>query len=326
MRAMPAVMPFGVSKGAHGGIATGVTQVLLATVLWSSSALLISRLTTGYGVSPIHVALWRVLLALPLVAVVVAVRRPRLSLPWRYVPLYAAFGLMGVTLSYLVWATSVKLNSAPVAAALAFSAPVFVAAGERAIFGARIRPTQLFAIAVNLIGCALVAGITSPGDLWRRPEGAAVGLAVGAAFGGYTLLGRATARSRHLPPLASLLYLFSFGGVGLLCWAAASDGSKALAVTLPWQGWLLLGALALGPTIVSNGLYNASLQSLPPTFATLCTSLEPVLVAVASVVLLGQTLSAVRVFGIVLVVGAVGAMNLDVAARAGAHSSELSSI
>jgi hypothetical protein len=51
-----------------------------------------------------------------------------------------------------------------------------------------------------------------------------------------------------------------------------------------------------------------------------------VLVAVASVVLLGQTLSAVRVFGIVLVVGAVGAMKLDVAARAGAMSPELSSI
>jgi DME family drug/metabolite transporter len=293
----------------------GVAQVLLATILWSSSAILISRLTTGYGLSPIHVALWRVVLALPLVAVIVAVRRPRLFLPWRYVPLYAAFGLFGVTLSYLAWATSVKLNSPAVAAALAFSAPVFVAAGERLVFGARLWLTQIAAIAVNLIGCALVAGVTSPSDLWRRPEGAIVGLAVGAAFGTYTLLGRATARARHLPPLSSLLYLFSFGGFGLLCLAAASDGRRALQVNLPWQGWLLLVALALGPTIVSNGLYNSSLQSLPPTFATLCTSLEPVLVAVASVVLLGQMLSPVRTLGIVLVVGAVLAMNLDVATR-----------
>jgi probable blue pigment (indigoidine) exporter len=259
-----------------------------------------------------------VLLALPVLAVIVGVRRPRLVLPWRYVPLYAAFGLIGVTLSYLVWATSVKLNSAPVAAALAFSAPVFVAAGERVFFGARLWVTQLAAIGVNLIGCALVAGVTSPADLWRRPEGAAVGLAVGAAFGGYTLLGRATARSRHLPPLASLFYLFAFGGVGLLIVAGVSVGSGGLRLELPWQGWLLLGALALGPTIVSNGLYNASLQSLPPTFATVCTSMEPVLVAAASVVLLGQTLSAVRVLGIALVVGAVVAMNLDVARRASA--------
>jgi drug/metabolite transporter (DMT)-like permease len=232
------------------------------------------------------------------------------------VPLYAAFGLMGVTVSYVAWATSVKLNSAPVAAALAFSAPVFVAAGDRVFFGARLGLTQLAAIAVNLLGCALVAGVTSAGELWRRPEGAAIGLSVGAAFGAYTLLGRATARSRHLQPLASLLYLFSFGGVGLLCWSIATNGSTVLRVELPWQGWLLLAALALGPTILANGLYNASLQSLPPTFATLCTSLEPVLVAVASVVLIGQTLSAVRALGIALVVGAVIAMQLDVATRA----------
>jgi threonine/homoserine efflux transporter RhtA len=54
---------------------------------------------------------------------------------------------------------------------------------------------------------------------------------------------------------------------------------------------------------------------LPPTFASLCTSLEPVLVAVASAVLLSQALSPLRVLGIGLVVGAVVAMQLDVAAR-----------
>jgi drug/metabolite transporter (DMT)-like permease len=139
----------------------------------------------------------------------------------------------------------------------------------------------------------------------------AVGLAVGLAFGAYTLLGRATARSQRLDPLVSLLYLFGFGGLGLLFWSFAADGSHALQVHLPWQAWLLLVALALGPTILANGLYNLSLRSLPATFATLCTSLEPVLVAIAAALLLGQALSGPKVLGIAMVVGAVIAIQLD---------------
>jgi drug/metabolite transporter, DME family len=314
-REIAASFPFG-GTGLHAGLAAGVAQAVLATCLWSSSALLISRLTVTYNVTPLHISVWRILLALPVVAVTIAIRRPaRLTLPWQQVPVYAAFGLVGVTLSYVAWATSVKLNSAPVAAALGFSAPVFVIVGDRLFFGAGLRLTQLGAIGVNLLGCGLVAGIGSPGDLWRRPEGIVVGLSVGVAFAAYTLLGRATARTQRLEPLASLLYLFSFGGLGLLCWSVTADGAGAFQVHLPWQGWVLLAGLAIGPTVLANGLYNASLRSLPPTLASLCTSLEPVLVAVASAVLLSQALSPLRVLGIGLVVGAVVAMQLDVAVR-----------
>jgi drug/metabolite transporter (DMT)-like permease len=301
-------LPVTVAAGARSrtGQVGGLVQVVVATCLWSSSALLIEQLSGAYGMAPVRIALWRVLLALPLVGAALAVRRTRaLALPWREVPLYATFGLVGVTLSYVAWATSVKVNSAPVAAALAFSAPVFVVAGDRLFFGARLYLTQLGAIAVNLLGCALVAGVRSPADLWQRPEGLAIGLAVGLTFASYTLLGRAAARSRHIDPLATMLYLFVFGGLGLLAAALLTGGADALQPQLSVHGWLLLVALAAGPTLIAYALYNVSLHSLPATLATVCTSLEPVLVAIGAAVFLGHALSARQAAGIALVVGAV---------------------
>src|SRR5947209_2245777 len=122
----------------------GVSRAVGAMLLWSSSGLLIDRLEGSYGLTVYQISAWRVLLVLPILAGVIAVRRPgAFRCEARDIPIYLAAGLVGVMLSNVTWATSVHLNRPAVAAALSFSAPAFIALGDRFLFGVHLRRVQL---------------------------------------------------------------------------------------------------------------------------------------------------------------------------------------
>jgi drug/metabolite transporter (DMT)-like permease len=289
----------------------GVVRIVLATMLWSSSSLLIYQLTSVYRLTPLQVSTWRVVLVLPIVVGVIAVRRPSaFGLRSQDLPWYIAAGISGVTLSYVTWATSVHINTPAVAAALSFSAPAFVALGDRLLFRTRLYTFQIAAIVVNLVGCSLAAGIYSPAELVRSPAGLLVGLSNGLAFSTYTLLGRGMARTGRRDALTTLLYMFAFGALGLLLWGLPTEGRALFDLHMNAKGWLLLAGLATGPTLLAYALFNSSLKDLPATVAVLSTTLEPPLVAILAFFLLGRTIAPLQWVGIGLIVSAVIGMQL----------------
>lgn len=295
----------------RAGRTTGILQALAATVFWSSSSLQIDRLTQVYHLSALQISAWRVALVLPILAVILAVRRPAsFRLPAADLPVFLAAGVVGIGVSYVTWAESVRLNGPAAAAALGFSAPAFIALGERAFFGVRLSRVAIVAIAVNLLGCALASGVASPGALLHSPLGVIVGLTNGITFTAYTLLNRRTSRLRQGDPLVLLFWIFTMGAAGLLPWGAIAQGSSLVAIRLDLTGWGLLLGVTLGPTLLAYALYNRSLRTMPATYAALLTTLEPPLVAVGSFLLLGRSGNLRQWIGIALIVGAVFAMQL----------------
>jgi drug/metabolite transporter (DMT)-like permease len=291
----------------------GLARALLATMLWSSSAILIDRLTHVYHLTALEISFWRVLIVLPIIMLFTALYRPEaMRLRRDTVARYVFAGLVGVTLSYMSWAVSVRINGPAVAAALGFSAPAFVAIGDRLLFGTRLYRLQIAAIAATLFGCNLVAGIHSPTQLFQSPEGLLVGLSNGLAFSLYTLLGRGMARTGYHDPLTMLLYMFLFGTLTLLPWGVAAEGMKLFTLHLNATGWILLAGLALGPTLGAYGLFNSSLKDLPASVAAVAITLEPPMVAVLSYVVLGHTLHGLEWVGVALIVGGVLVMQLRV--------------
>lgn len=291
----------------------GLARALLATALWSSSAILIDRLTHLYHLTSLEISFWRVLVVLPITLLFVALYRPSaFRIRSETVPGYVFAGLVGVTLSYMSWAVSVRINGPAVAAALGFSGPAFVAIGDRVLFGTRLYRLQIAAIVATLFGCNLVAGIHSPAELVQSPEGLLFGLSNGLAFGLYTLLGRGMARTGHHDPLTMLLYMFLFGALSLLPWGMIAEGTHLFILHLDATGWLLVVGLGLGPTLGAYGLFNSSLKDLPASVAALAITLEPPLVAVLSYILLGRTLRGLQWVGVALIVGGVLVMQLKV--------------
>lgn len=299
--------------GASGLPLQGIVRAFLATLCWSSSALLIDRLTTGYHLSALEISSYRILLVLPLLVIAIALHRDsRFRIDVREIPWYLAAGL-GITVSNVTWAVSVQMNRPAAAAALGFSAPAFIALTERLAFGRQLRRIQIGAILVNLVGCGLAAGLRNPGDLLHAPGGLLVGLANGLAFTCYTLLNSHRRPRGNRDPRATLLYIFVIGEMGILAWGVPLEGVRMFRLHLDTLGWILLIGVAVGPTLGAYALFNSSLRLLPATIASLVTTLEPPTVAVFAFFILGRTVDPTQWVGIVLIVGAVVVMHLSAA-------------
>jgi drug/metabolite transporter (DMT)-like permease len=95
--------------------------------------------------------------------------------------------------------------------------------------------------------------------------------------------------------------LLSFGYIP----GAAQVPSDMFWLRENWQGWLILLALALGPTLLGYGLYNAALRYLESGITNLIVTIEPVFTAAVAYFLFGERLSVLQISGAVLIMSAV---------------------
>jgi len=75
--------------------------------------------------------------------------------------------------------------------------------------------------------------------------------------------------------------------------------------SFPVQGWLLLLYLGAVPTALGYGLFVAGMKTTQATIAGIITLLEPVTAAVLAAILFGERLTALGIFGAVLLLGAI---------------------
>ncbi len=291
----------------------GVAIVLIAVVIWSTTPVFIDHLQTVDRLSPLQISFWRAFLVTLLLAFYLLVRRPRVfKLQRREIGYYIIYGVVGIGLFNLAFNTSVAVNKASVATALMFCAPVFVALGSWWVFHERLRPMQLLAMVVNLLGFALVGTVSELlAGTTGNASGLLLGLFSGICFALYTLLGRGAARTNRVSPIVILFYTYLFGTLALVLWGFTTQGIYSLAITLDTSGWTLLIILSLGPTLFGYLLFTVSLRYLSAPVASIFHTLEPVMTALLAFLLLGRILTAFQCLGLGLIVVSVMVMQLS---------------
>ncbi len=280
----------------------GVVFALGATAFWSTTGLFIDPLVSTYSLTPVQVSFWRALLVAPTLGLFIAWRQPSaFRLNQREILYYVVYGLVGIAVFNVIWSASVQVNKAAVATALIYSSPVFVTLGARALFGEQLRLLQGIAIAVNVVGCALVAGVTTPVALLHNLQGLGLGLASGIAFAAYTLFGKGAARMGSRSSLSILFYIFTIAAIGLLGWGLATEGITVIKPHLDMSGWWLLLGLSYGPTLGGYACFTASLRTLPASTVSLLTTLEPPITAILAFLLLGRAMTIIQWLGTLLI-------------------------
>jgi DME family drug/metabolite transporter len=286
------------------------------------TTILISVLTTRFGMPPLALAFWRDLIVAGVLVGALALTSPTLLRPGRSrLRFLILYGLVLAVLNVL-WMASVDLNGAAIATVLAYSAPAFTALVSWRWWGERMDASKLGALALSLAGCVFVSGAYQRAAWQVNPTGILVGLATGIALAAYNLMGKSSAR-RGINPWTATGYIFCFATAFLLLlqrpdtllWlsrplAAGADGWREAAL-----GWGTLILLATGPTLGGYSLYTISLTILPAATASLISTLEPVITAVLAFFLLGEQLTAPQLFGGGLIL--VGVLLLRLGERGG---------
>jgi drug/metabolite transporter (DMT)-like permease len=307
---------------------------LLATVVLSSTGVLIRHLMVAHGMPPMVLAAWRAALVVLTLSVALAIGRPALlRIDRRHIGYLARYGLL-LAVYNACFTFSVSVNGAAVATVLVCCAGAFAAVLGRWLLKESLGWAKALAVVASIGGSVLVSQVWVPGRSGAGQTLPLVGLLLGLAsaclYAGYSLMGR-VAWQRGLNPWTTLLYTFGFATAWLLvpnlAPALGMPGAARNLGELWWfgsslAGWGLILALSAGPTLCGYGLYNVTLTLLPSSVANLIVTVEPGFTALIAYALLGERLTLPQMAGAAAALAGVALLRINEGRQAGGQAGD----
>ena len=291
----------------------GYLFALSSAVFLALTSIFISYLNINFQLPALVLAFWREVFVALILLIWFIMRGSKLlkgagSSLW----FLAAYGLV-LSLFNAFWTISVTLNGAGVATVMAYCSAAFTVILGWLILHEELNTGKIIAVVLSLSGCALIVNAFNA-EVWHlNLIGILTGIFSGLFYAAYSLMGR-SASQQGLNPWTTLFYTFLIAAVFMLSYnlllGDKLPGGASQPVDLFWLGdsllgWVLLLALAGGPTLLGYGLYNVSLQYLPSSIANLVVTIEPVFTAVVAYFVLGERFTLVQILGSILIMSGV---------------------
>ncbi|MDX1690755.1 MAG: DMT family transporter [Acidimicrobiia bacterium] len=240
----------------------------LTGVIGISFAAIFVRLADA---SPTTVTFFRLVYALPFLAVIVAMSPTTDDRPLRARAIAFAAGFV-FTVDLTMWHASIGMIGAGLATVLVNVQVVVVAMISWLV--ARERPTPVAAATIPVIlgGIVLIAGVGEAPTTDDPLTGTLLGVGAAVAYGSFIVLLRTANRLGTAHPAAPLLDATLGGAIAALAWSFV-ETDFAFAPSWPSHGWLLL--LAIVGQTVGWLLLSRALPRLPALETSLLILVQP---------------------------------------------------
>jgi drug/metabolite transporter (DMT)-like permease len=287
-------------------------MVLSAATLWAVNGVVSKVIIESGGIAAQRLTEVRTTGAFVLLAAALAVARPRsLSVRRSEVPVLLIFGVLGLAFVQWFYFEAISRLDIGVALLIQYVAPVLVALWARFVYDEPVRRRIWAALALSILGIALLV------ELWNglTLDGLGVAAALGSAttFAVYVLSAERAVTRRD--PVSLVCYGFLLASV---FWAVSQpwssfpfelvDDSVSLLgrlddLSLPV--WLLMAWMVVLGTIVPFALLAASLRHIPASRAAIAAMFEPVAATIFAFAWLGEALSEYQLIGASVVLAAI---------------------
>ena len=251
-------------------------------------------------VGPVATAFWRLTLALPLLALWMALQERRAPqaggrAAW---PMAVLAGLFFAA-DLAVWHWSIRLTSVANATFLANLAPVAVTLGAWVLLGERARPVFFAGMLLSLAGAALLMGanVGGPGSVLL---GDGLGMLTAVFYAGYQLCVK---RLRDTQSTARIMLASGAACATVLLPLALLMGEAILPASP--AGWGVLLGLALVCQLAGQGLITWAVAHLAASFSSVSLLLQPVAAAGFAWLLFGEALATLQWFGAAAVLAGI---------------------
>jgi len=264
----------------------------------------IGGILTGQGWDPVVVSFYRGVIGLLFVLGWLSLRPRGSGLASSRLWFWSAIAGLGVAGNFTFYFASIAEGSVAVAATLMYCAPVFV---YLVSFTLKLERPTLFkwaAIAMVLLGVVLLTGVYEIGAGDVTPVAAGAGLLSGLSYAVF-IFGLKYA-SPHGSPQAILVIAFAVL-ITILVWLGDTDQMAAVLNTPSWPLFVVLGVLGAGLSFIC---YIVGLKHTAPAVASIVAMVEPVTASLFGVVILDESLVALQIFGMALILFTVTALSI----------------
>ena len=260
------------------------------------------------GESPVTVAFFRAVYALPFLVLLSWARRREPERTRRQQALAFASGLV-LAADFALWHVSIEYIGAGLATVLGSVHVVIMMAAGRVLLGQRPTRVAMFATPIALFGVILISGLGEEAAQGDDPVlGTIFGLSTGFLYVAYLLLLRqssGTDGTTSVRPLTEATAGAAFGALLLV----PLDSGFSITPSWPEHGWLL--ALALGAQVLGWLLITYALPRMEAWQTSVILVLQPAGTVLWALLILGEMFSALQWIGLVLVIGGVAAAALS---------------
>ena len=224
---------------------------------------------------------------------------------WKDIRYFIGTGI--ISFSFFSWAymKAVNLTSLGVAAVLLYTAPTFVMLFSIFLFGEKMTKTKGIVLAMTFVGCILVTGLLEGGAAVITWQGIGIGLAAGVGYALYSIFGTYAIKAGY-GSLTISLYTFLMATIVM---TFLVEPVEVVTKITEMGQWPLAISFALLTTVVPYLTYTKGLSGLPASKASVTATIEPVVAAILGIVVFHESVSMLKLTGIVLVLSSVVVMS-----------------
>ena len=241
------------------------------------------------GITPVGVALWRMVFTVALLLVVCRLKKSLWSDVCKVAKdkkLFWTVIAMGVTRGFetICWSMSLSMSGTFVVNILGNITPIFTIILLYVLYREKTSLPALFGIGISLIGVVLI-GLNGSATGGASLVSIIIMPLSSLSYDIFLLLGRDVTRQISVIPL--MLYVFATSMVMVLCFGTVSGISMALpAPTLPY-----VLVIALFCTVLSQTISSWCMRTIKPTTISVVYLFSPVVSAFTAFVLIGETVA-----------------------------------
>ncbi|SHM19458.1 DMT family transporter [Vreelandella subglaciescola] len=278
--------------------------VMLAALAWGLSGG-IAGLLIADGWQPLVVSLYRGAIGLVFVLIWLALRPHGSGLLGRRLWCGSVIAGLGVAGNFTFYFISIAEGNVAVAATLMYCAPVFVYCVSFALELERPTLPKWGAIVMTMLGIVLLTRVYAVGAGSVTLVGGIAGLLAGLSYAVF-IFGFKYAAPHGSPQ--SILVIALAVLVFILLWLADAEQTLAVLSDRSLPLFILLGGLGAGLSFI---LYIIGLNHIAPAVASIVAMVEPVTASLFGVMVLNESLSAIQLVGIGLILLAVTALSFS---------------
>ena len=272
--------------------------ILGAAFLWGIIGIW-NRKLMEVGISPTSIVVIRNIGSMLLLSAIFAVKdRTMFRVKREHLKYFFGSGVVSVVLFTLCYFSCQKVCSLAMASIFLYTAPSFVVIMAAILWKEPVTKKKVAALVLTLVGCALVCGIFA-GELAVTAAGILFGLGAGFFYALYSIFSRYALK--HYSALKCTLWMFIFAGIASIFLIRPTE----LAVLLNPREGLIALILVAASTVSPFLLYTMGLAHVESGKASIIASFEPVVAALAGVLIFGEAMSVSTVAGILCILAGV---------------------
>ena len=272
--------------------------ILGAAFLWGIIGIW-NRKLMEVGISPTSIVVIRNIGSMLLLSAIFAVKdRTMFRVKREHLKYFFGTGVVSVVLFTLCYFSCQKVCSLAMASIFLYTAPSFVVIMAAILWKEPVTKKKVTALVLTLLGCALVCGVFA-GELAVTAAGILFGLGAGFFYALYSIFSRYALK--HYSALKCTLWMFIFAGIASIFLIRPTE----LAVLLnPREGIIAL-ILVAASTVSPFLLYTMGLAHVESGKASILASFEPVVAALAGVLIFGESMGVSTIAGILCILAGV---------------------